>query len=101
MTHETRHIALRSGGLGSGGGCGPTSANAQSAAPKDKGFTASKTTTADLGPEIEGMKGRQLRLCVLTIEPGGHIGLHSHNLVQGTDTVILENGTRAGELRRI
>jgi quercetin dioxygenase-like cupin family protein len=80
--------------------CGPTSVNAQSAAPKDnKGFTASKTTTVDLGPEIEGMNGRQLRLRVLTIEPGGHIGLHSHKdrpavvyLVQGTDTVILENG---------
>jgi quercetin dioxygenase-like cupin family protein len=81
--------------------CGPSSVNAQSSAPKEnKGFTASKTTTVDLGPEIEGMDGRQLRLRVLTIEPGGHIGLHSHNdrravvyLLQGTDTVILEDGT--------
>jgi quercetin dioxygenase-like cupin family protein len=47
--------------------------------PKEnKGFTASKTTTVDLGPEIEGMNGHQLRLRVLTLEPGGHIGLHSH-----------------------
>jgi quercetin dioxygenase-like cupin family protein len=70
-------------------------------APKDnKGFTASKITTVDLGSEIEGMSGRQLRLRVLTIEPGGHIGLHSHKnrpavvyLIQGTDKVILEDGT--------
>jgi quercetin dioxygenase-like cupin family protein len=82
-------------------GCGPSGVNAQSAAPKENnGFTASKTTTVDLGPEIEGMNGRQLRLRVLTIEPGGHIGLHSHKdrpavvyLLQGTDTVILEDGT--------
>jgi quercetin dioxygenase-like cupin family protein len=69
--------------------------------PKDnKGFTVSKTTVVELGPEIEGMAGRQLRLRVLTIEPGGHIGLHSHKdrpavvyLVQGTDTVGLADGT--------
>jgi quercetin dioxygenase-like cupin family protein len=69
--------------------------------PKDnKGFTASKTTVVELGPEIEGMGGRQLRLRVLTIEPGGHIGLHSHKdrpavvyLVQGTDTVGLADGS--------
>ena len=46
------------------------------------------------------MDGRQLRLRVLTIEPGGHIGLRSHKdrpavvyFVQGTDTVIQEDGT--------
>jgi quercetin dioxygenase-like cupin family protein len=79
---------------------GPTVANAEEAAPKDnKGFTASKTTTVDLGAEIPGMEGRQLRLRVLTIEPGGHIGIHSHSdrpavvyLVQGTDTVTLADG---------
>ncbi len=31
-------------------------------APKDnKGYTASKTTVVKLGPEFEGMAGRQLR----------------------------------------
>ena len=31
-------------------------------APKDnKGYTASKTTVVELGPEFEGMAGRQLR----------------------------------------
>src|SRR5689334_25428217 len=78
--------------------CG--AANAVEASKDNKGFTTSKTTVVELGPEIEGMNGRQLRLRVLTIEPGGHIGLHSHKdrpavvyLLQGTDTVILEDGT--------
>lgn len=70
-------------------------------APKDnKGFTASKATAVDLGPEIEGMTGWQLRLRLLTIEPGGHIGLHSHKdrpaviyLVQGTDVITLADGS--------
>ena len=38
-------------------------ANSEDAAPKgNKGFTASKTTVVDLGPEIEGLTGRQLRM---------------------------------------
>lgn len=68
-------------------------------APKDnKGFTSSKATIVELGPE--GMPGRQLRLRVLTIEPGGHVGLHSHKdrpavvyFMQGTDTVIRDDGS--------
>jgi quercetin dioxygenase-like cupin family protein len=70
-------------------------------APKDnKGYTTSKTTVVDLGPEFSGMEGRQLRLRLLTIEPGGHIGLHNHKerpavvyFLQGTDTVIRDDGT--------
>jgi quercetin dioxygenase-like cupin family protein len=70
-------------------------------APKDnKGFSTSKTAAVDLSPEIEGMTGRHLRMRVLTIEPGGHIGLHSHKdrpavvyFLQGTDTVISADGT--------
>jgi len=70
-------------------------------APKDnKGYTASKTTVVDLGPEFEAMAGRQLRLRVLTIEPGGHIGMHSHKdrpavvyFMQGTDTVTRDDGS--------
>jgi quercetin dioxygenase-like cupin family protein len=70
-------------------------------APKDnKGYTASKTTVVDLGPEFPGMAGRQLRLRLLTIEPGGYIGLHHHKerpavvyFLQGTDTVIRDDGS--------
>jgi quercetin dioxygenase-like cupin family protein len=75
-------------------------ADAQNAPRDNKGYTTTKTTFVDLGPEIEGMAGRQLRLRVLRIEPGGHIGLHSHKdrpsvvyFMQGTDTVIREDGS--------
>lgn len=79
----------------------PLAVDAEEAAPKDnKGFTASKTTVVNLDSEIDGMNGRQLRLRMLTIAPGGHIGIHSHKdrpavvyAVQGTDTVTLADGT--------
>ncbi len=66
----------------------------QQSPPKDnRGFAVEKTVTLDLGGEIEGMQGRQLRLRVLNLEPGGVIGLHSHKdrpavsyLLQGTLT---------------
>jgi quercetin dioxygenase-like cupin family protein len=65
------------------------------------GFAASKTTVVELGPEIEGMAGRQLRMRMLTIEPGGHIGIHSHKnrpavvyFMQGTDEVGLADGSK-------
>ena len=70
------------------------------APPKEsKGFTSKVVQTIDLGPEIEGMAGRELRMRVLTIEPGGYIGLHSHKDrpsvvydLKGTDTIIAEDG---------
>jgi quercetin dioxygenase-like cupin family protein len=79
-------------------------------APKDnKGYTTSKTTAVDLGSEFPGMEGRQLRFRLLTIEPGGHIGLHNHKdrpavvyFLQGTDTVIRDDGSsqtfKAGDM---
>ena len=76
-------------------------ASAQQTVPKDnQGFKATVLQVVDLGPEIEGMTGRQLRMRLLTIEPGGYIGIHSHKdrpavvyFLQGTDTVTLEDGT--------
>ena len=38
------------------------------AAPATKGVTVKLLTTVDLGPEIEGMAGRQLRMRRVTIE---------------------------------
>lgn len=44
-----------------------------------KGVTVELLSTVDLGPEIEGMAGRQLRMRMVTIEPGGVFGpLHDH-----------------------
>jgi quercetin dioxygenase-like cupin family protein len=70
-------------------------------APKDnKGFTVPKSQVVELGAEIEGMSGRQLRMRILKIEPGGHIGIHTHKnrpavvyFLQGTDTVIQGDGS--------
>ena len=79
---------------------GAVIANAEDAPKGNKGFTASKTTVVDLGPEIEGMTGRELRMRMLTIEPGGYIGLHSHKdrpavvyFMQGTDVVTSGDGS--------
>ena len=81
--------------------CGPRVAKAQQEPPTtNKGFKTLKTQIVDLGPEIEGMQGRQLRLRLLTIEPGGYIGIHSHKdrpavtyFIEGTDTIIFDDGT--------
>jgi quercetin dioxygenase-like cupin family protein len=70
-------------------------------APKDnQGYTTPKTVMIDLGKEIPTMAGWQLRLRILNIAPGGHIGLHSHKdrpsvvyFQQGTDVVTNEDGT--------
>ncbi len=49
------------------------------AAPETKGVTAELLAAVDLGPEIEGMAGRQLRMRMVTIEPGGVFGpIHDH-----------------------
>ncbi len=51
----------------------------EQAAPETKGVTAELLATVDLGPEIEGMAGRQLRMRMVTIEPEGVFGLiHDH-----------------------
>lgn len=44
-----------------------------------KGVTVKLLAALELGPEIEGMAGRQLRMRLVTIEPGGIFGpLHDH-----------------------
>lgn len=66
----------------------------EDAAPETKGVTVKLLGTVDLGPEIEGMAGRQLRTRMVTIEPGGVFGpLHDHKdrpgsvyILQGTIT---------------
>ena len=55
------------------------STTAQQAVPTENRGVAGKLLGAvDLGPEIEGMAGRQLRLRVITIEAGGAATPHSH-----------------------
>ena len=64
------------------------------AAPETKGVTVELLGTVDLGPEIESMSGRQLRMRKVTFEPGAVFGpVHDHKdrpgivyILQGTIT---------------
>jgi quercetin dioxygenase-like cupin family protein len=58
-------------------------------APETKGVTVKLLATVDLGPEIEGMAGRQLRMRMVTIEPGGVLGpIHDHKDRPGTVYIL-------------
>lgn len=53
--------------------------SAEEGAHKTEGVTIELLGTLDLGPEIEGMAGRQLRMRKVTIDPGGVFGpVHDH-----------------------
>ena len=66
----------------------------EQAAPEMKGVAVKLLAELDLGTEIEGMAGRQLRMRMVTIEPGGVFGpIHDHEdrpgmvyILQGTIT---------------
>lgn len=61
----------------------------EEAAPPSKGVTVELLTTVDLGPELEGMAGRQLRMRKVTIEPGGVFGpVHDHLGRPGTVYIL-------------
>ncbi len=48
-------------------------------APETRGVETELLTTVDLGREIEGMEGRELRMRMVTMEPGGVFGpVHDH-----------------------
>src|SRR3569833_753776 len=67
---------------------GVTMSNKQMA-PETKGVTVKFLSLVVLGPEIEGMAGRQLRMRMVTIEPGGVFGpLHDHKDRPGTVYVL-------------
>ena len=65
------------------------SVNAQQpAGPAMEGVTITPLTSVDLGPEIDGMSGRQLRARKITIAPGGYFALHSHKDRPGTVYIL-------------
>ena len=77
--------------------------------PETRGVTAELLATVDLGPEIEGMVGRELRMRMFTFEPGAVFGpVHDHKdrpgivyILQGTitdhrDGVITDYGPGVG-----
>jgi quercetin dioxygenase-like cupin family protein len=66
---------------------------------ENKGMNVSKPTLIELGQEIDSVEGRQLRLRVITFEPGGTAAIHSHKgrpaiayIVQGTVTEHRDGG---------
>lgn len=67
-----------------------------------KGIKVVPVEVVDLGPEIPGMQGRQLRVRMATVEPGGVLGVHDHKdrpeiayVLQGT--VVDHRGSEAKE----
>ena len=65
--------------------------SSKQAVPATKGVTVELLATIDLGPEIEGMAGRQLRMRRVTIEPGGVFG-PVHNHIDRPGTVYILHG---------
>ena len=83
--------------------------SSEQAAPESRGVAVKVLGTVDLAGEIEGMAGRQLRMRLVTIEPGGVFGpIHDHAgrpgivyILQGTitdhrDGVATEYGPGVG-----
>lgn len=66
--------------------------SAEKAAPETKGVAVKLLSTVDLGPEIEGMAGFQLRMRLVTMAPGAVFGpVHDHKGRPGT--VYMLQGT--------
>ena len=66
--------------------------SSEDAAPETKGVTVKLLATVDLDSEIEGMAGRQLRMRMVTMEPGGVFG-PTHNHKDRPGTVYILQGT--------
>src|SRR5690242_8228302 len=59
------------------------------AVPPTQGVTSKLLAAVDLGPEIEGVAGRQLRMRLFTFAPGAVFGsLHDHKDRPGTVYIL-------------
>ncbi len=67
---------------------GSAGASAQSAPTETRGVTAKPLAVIDLGPEIEGMAGRELRSRLVSVEAGGVFAIHNHRDRPGTVFVL-------------
>ncbi|MFO0583696.1 MAG: cupin domain-containing protein [Anaeromyxobacter sp.] len=57
--------------------------------PETRGVTSTLLATVELGPELEGMAGRQLRMRMFTFAPGAVFGpLHDHKGRPGTVYIL-------------
>jgi len=66
---------------------------------ENRGVNIGQTVALDLGQEIDRVHGRQLRLRVVTLDPGGVVGKHTHDgrpgvayVLKGTLTEYREGG---------
>ena len=76
---RNQRIALVSGIVGLAIGAGLQSVIAQQSGPTEtKGVTIQQLHSINLGPEIKAMEGWQLRMRLITVAPGGVLGLHDH-----------------------
>ena len=58
-------------------------------APETRGVSVQELATVELADEIEGMAGHQLRMRMVTIEPGGVFGpIHDHRGRPGTVYIL-------------
>jgi uncharacterized cupin superfamily protein len=58
-------------------------------APETRGVSVQQLASIDLGPEIEGMAGRRLRMRRVTLEPGAVFGpVHDHKDRPGTVYIL-------------
>ena len=63
--------------------------SSEEATPQTRGVSTTVLSTVDLTEEIEGLAGRQLRMRLVTIEPGGVFGpIHDHRGRPGTVYVL-------------
>ena len=69
--------------------------NEQVTPAETKGVAVEVLATVDLAGEIEGMEGHQLRMRMVTIEPGGAFGpIHDHKGRPGTVAILQGNDHR-------
>ena len=61
---------------------------AQETPTATRGVTEKVLAAVDLGPEIEGMAGRKLRMRLITIESGGVTAIHNHTGRPGTVYIL-------------
>ena len=62
------------------------------AIPESRGVTVAPLASIDLGPEIEGLAGRELRMRLVTMEPGAVFG-PKHNHRDRPGVVYVLHGT--------
>lgn len=55
---------------------------------KPRGVTVGTTSTLDLTENLDDFQGRELRVRLITFEPGGAVPLHSHEGRPGIATVV-------------